>query len=71
MDIYEVVGILNTNYAMDKGDHIAWVRTTLCNKERNGIGIWQYFFDPEKLRFFLHDIRAVKLLQTYEINIDE
>ena len=36
-----------------------------------GIGIWQYFFDPEKLRFFLHDIRAVKLLQTYEINIDE
>lgn len=38
MDIYEAVGILNTNRAMDEGNHIAWVRTNFCNKERNGSG---------------------------------
>lgn len=69
MDIYEAVGILNTNRAMDEGNHIAWVRTNFCNKERNGSGSWQYFFDPEKLRHVLHDVRVVKLLQNYEINI--
>ena len=69
MDIYEAIGILNSNYAANTGDDRAWVRATLCNKERNTVGLWHYFFEPDKLQCTLHDIRVIKLLQTYEITI--